>query len=141
MSEPLYTLEILRLAGSSARFRRIDHPHATAERRSPTCGSRVTIDLMFDDHRRVTAIGGDIRACAFGQAAAAILYDSVQGQSAADLEGALGALRRYLRGESDSVDALPALGAFERARLHPGRHAAILLPFEAAVEAAQRPGG
>jgi NifU-like protein involved in Fe-S cluster formation len=140
VSAPLYTLEILRLAGQSARFERIEHPDATVERRSPTCGSRVTIDMVFDDDRKVKAIGGDIRACAFGQAAAAMLHDFVQGQSAADLEGVLVALRLYLQGKSDAVDALPGLAAFERARLHPGRHAAILLPFEAAVQAAQMAG-
>lgn len=141
MSEPLYTRDILRLAASSARFARIEGPHASVERRSPTCGSRITIDMMLDDRKRVAAIGGEIRACAFGQAAATMLFDSADGQGAAELETMLSDVRRYLKGETDIVDHLPEMDVFERARLHPGRHAAILLPFEAAAQAARMAGG
>jgi NifU-like protein involved in Fe-S cluster formation len=135
MSEPLYNREILRLAASTASLQRLDEPDATAEKRSPLCGSRVTIDLALSDGR-VAAVGADVRACAFGQASAALLANGIVGQSAEDLSDAREALQEYLAGRRDNPGHWPGLAVFDRARAHPGRHAAILLPFDAATEAA-----
>ena len=45
MSATLYNAEILRLAASIPHNERLAAPMATAERRSPICGSRVTVDV------------------------------------------------------------------------------------------------
>jgi NifU-like protein involved in Fe-S cluster formation len=135
MSEPLYNREILRLAASTASLQRLDEPDATVEKRSTVCGSRVTIDVALKGGR-VAAVGADVRACAFGQASAALLAGGIVGQSAGGLSDARDALRDYLTGRRDDPGDWPGLDAFDRARAHPGRHAAILLPFDAAVEAA-----
>ena len=42
-------------------------------RRSPICGSRVTVDVNLDAEGRVAEIGMLVRACALGQASAALL--------------------------------------------------------------------
>lgn len=141
MNEPLYTMDILRLAASSARFERIDGPDASVERRSPVCGSRVIIDVAMDGGNRIRSIGGEIRACAFGQASAAMLHDHAVGRTSEELEGVLNELRLFLAGEVETVADLPMIDSFVRARAHPGRHPAILLPFEAAAMAARQAGG
>ncbi len=134
MSEPLYTLDILRLAAATAALQRLDRPHATAEKRSPVCGSRVMIDVDLDSGK-IARLGGTVNACAFGQASMALLAQSAIGKTSDDLTDTVEALGAYLKGERDDPGAWPGLAIFDRARAHPGRHAAILLPFEAAAQA------
>lgn len=135
MSEPLYTLDILRLAAATASLQRLEHPQGAAETRSPVCGSRVTIELDLEDGR-ISKLGGAVSACAFGQASTALLAQSAIGSTEGDLAEAATALASYLKGNRDDPGAWPGLSIFERARAHPGRHAAILLPFQAARDAA-----
>ena len=45
MTETLYNTEILRLAASIPHHERLTDPQGSAERRSPICGSRVTVDI------------------------------------------------------------------------------------------------
>ena len=49
MSAPLYNSAILRLAASIPHTTRLSDPAATVEKRSPVCGSRVTVDVTLDD--------------------------------------------------------------------------------------------
>ncbi len=136
MNPPLYNLEILRLAASVADRPRLASPDATIERRSPTCGSRVIVDVELDDARRVMAFGQEVRACALGQAAAALLAQAVVGRDAAALTEAADALRAFLSGERDDPGSWPGLAVFAPARPHRARHASILLAFDAAAQAA-----
>jgi NifU-like protein involved in Fe-S cluster formation len=138
MNAPLYNIEILRLAASVADRPRLDAPHASVERRSPTCGSRVTVDIVLDPDGRVSAFGQEVRACALGQASAVLMGQHVVGQDAATLSAAADALRAYLAGERDDPGAWPGLDVFAPARPHRARHPSILLAFDAAAEAAQR---
>ena len=73
MDTPLYNTEILRLAASIPYQERLAEPMASVEKRSPICGSRVTVDVAIDDAGRVAAIGMLVRACALGQASSALM--------------------------------------------------------------------
>jgi NifU-like protein involved in Fe-S cluster formation len=137
MSGPLYTVEILRLAAATASFARLEGPHGTASKRSAVCGSSVTIDIKLDDKACVAELGGEIRACAFGQASSALLAQSATGKTAAELAQARDALRGWLSGANASPGEWPGLAIFEPALTRTARHAAILLAFEAAAEAAE----
>jgi NifU-like protein involved in Fe-S cluster formation len=139
VSEPLYTLDILRLAAATASLPRIDGPHGIAEKRSPVCGSRVTIEVDLDAGG-IARLGGAVSACAFGQASTALLAQSAVGRNGADLARATEALHDYLKGAREDPGDWPGLAIFDRARAHPGRHAAILLPFEAARDAVAKAG-
>jgi NifU-like protein involved in Fe-S cluster formation len=77
-----------------------------------------------------------VKACALGQASAALMASDVVGRTERDLTEARNALAAYLRGETDEPGGWPGLGVFAAARAFPARHGAILLPFEAAAEAA-----
>ena len=57
MNAPLYNAEILRLAASIPHHERLAHAQATVEKRSPICGSRVTVDVGLGDDGRVKEVG------------------------------------------------------------------------------------
>jgi NifU-like protein involved in Fe-S cluster formation len=140
MDEALYNTEILRLAASVPYAERLAGPHASVVRVSPICGSRVTVDIDVDDDGRVSRFGQEVRACALGQAAAALLGNGVVGRNAGELATAHTALAGFLRGTSDTPGDWPGLAVLGPARPHKARHASILLAFDAAAAAAAAAG-
>ena len=138
MSAPLYTRDILRLAASIPHLGRLADAQASAERRAPVCGSRVTVDLALDETGRVAVLGQEVNACALGQASAAVMGRHVIGRTRMEIAAARDALAAFLAGERDDPGDWPGIGALAAARDYPARHGAILLPFEAAAEAAER---
>jgi NifU-like protein involved in Fe-S cluster formation len=132
MSSPLYNAEILRLAASTARFPRLERADGFAELRAPLCGSRIIVDVATMAGR-IESIGMEVRSCALGQASAAILAEQAIGRNSAALHSGLASLRMMLAGEDLDDDSWPGMKALMRAKDYPARHAAILLPFEAAI--------
>ncbi len=132
----LYNRDILRLAASIPHQRRLERPQATSEKTSPVCGSRVTVDVALDEKGRVAALGQEVRACALGQASASLMGAHAVGRTGAELEEARDSLAAWLAGRSERPGDWPGLEIFAEARRVPARHASILLPFEAAAEAA-----
>ncbi len=135
MNAPLYTTDILRLAASVPFAERLPDAMGTAERRSPICGSRVTVDINVDDAGRVAAIGMIVRACALGQASASLMAASALGKSAGEIARARDALAGWLTGDGAPPEDWPGLDLFAPARPHRARHASILLSFDAAADA------
>lgn len=135
MNAPLYNTEILRLAASAPARERLAAPMASVEKRSPVCGSRVTVDVDVDVAGRVAAIGMLVRACALGQASAALMANEAIGKSPDELGVARDALAGWLTGAGPQPD-WPGLAIFAPALPHSGRHASIRLAFEAVAEAA-----
>lgn len=144
MDAPLYNAEILRLAASIPHTERLEGAEASARRTSPICGSRVTVDVALDADGRIARFGQEVRACALGQASAAILGRHAVGQTAEQVETAHDLLKGWLKGEGALPPALaagfPELALFEPARAHPARHPSILLAFEATAAAAHEAG-
>ena len=136
MSAPLYNQDILRLAASIPHHQRLAEPQASVEKRSPTCGSRVTADVRMADGR-LAAMGLDVKACALGQASTALMAAQAIGMSAAELEQARDRLTAYLAGTSEDLDFWPGLAVLAPSRGYPPRHASIRLGFEAIAEAAR----
>lgn len=130
----LYNTEILRLAASVAD-NRLTAPLASAEKRSPVCGSRVTVDVNLDAAGRIAALGLMVRACALGQAASALMAAHAPGRTPQELAAARDALTAWLAGAGDLPD-WPGLEILAPALPHRARHASIRLAFEAAAEAA-----
>jgi len=135
MSAPLYNHEILRLAASIPFDDRVAQPMARVEKRSPVCGSRVTVDVDLDGEGRVVRTGMLVRACALGQASAALMAAHAVGRSADELAGARDQLTAWLAGEGP-VPEWPGLEIFQPALPHRARHPSIRLAFEAVAEAA-----
>lgn len=136
MTAALYNNDILRLAASIPHHRRLEAPQATAERRSPTCGSRVTADVRMEEGV-LADLGLEVRACALGQASASLMAAHAIGRNAQELADARDALTAYLAGSADSLDFWPGLEVIAPARAYPARHASIRLAFEAVAQAAR----
>lgn len=135
MTAPLYNAEILRLAASIPHHARLEAPMASAEKRSPVCGSRVTVDVELAPDGTVRNVGLLVRACALGQASASLLGANVVGKTPETLAAARDALAAWLAGEGP-LPEWPGIEIFIPALPHTARHAAIRLAFEAAAEAA-----
>jgi NifU-like protein involved in Fe-S cluster formation len=135
MSAPLYNAEILRLAATIPHHERLPDPMATAEKRSPICGSRVTIDVAVDDEGRVSEVGLLVRACALGQASSSLLASNILGRTPAELAATRDALTAWLAREGDAPE-WPGMDIFTPALDYTARHPSIRLAFEAAAEAA-----
>ncbi|UWR20876.1 iron-sulfur cluster assembly scaffold protein [Sulfitobacter sp. S190] len=136
----LYSSRILALAADIPHLGRLDDPDATVNRRSPLCGSSVTVDVRVDGDR-LAEMGQDVKACALGQAAAAVTAQAAVGADLAQLQKGRDQLRAMLKGKGDVPDA-PFAGfeVLTPAVEYKNRHASILLSIEAlteAVEAAQ----
>lgn len=134
MNAPLYNTEILRLAATIPFADRLDAPMASVEKRSPVCGSRVTVDINVDGDGCVSEIGMLVRACALGQASASLMAAHAIGKTADDFAATHTALADWLGG-GEAAPEWPGLDIFEPARPHSARHASIRLAFEAAAEA------
>ena len=96
MIDDLYSDRILRLAANMPRAGRLAHPDGSAEKTAKLCGSRILVDVRMKDGR-VVDFAQDAKACALGQAAAAVLGANVIGASAAEVEAARDALRAMLK--------------------------------------------
>lgn len=130
----LYSRRILALAADIPRLGRLDAPDGTAYRRSPQCGSSVTVDVVLQDGR-VAEFAQEVRACALGQASAAVLGDVVIGRAPEELRQARDGLRAMLAGDPPPPAPFDRLEVLVAARDFPNRHASILLAWEAVVEA------
>lgn len=132
---PLYTPDILRLAASLPDPPPLERVDAEAEERSPTCGSRVRVEIMLTPEGRVHAIRQQVHACAFGQASAALLARGARGQSLDQVEVVLAELANWLAGRQEQPGQWAGLEALAPARSRLSRHGAILLPFRALAAA------
>ena len=132
MSETLYNIDVLRMAAGVAEFPPLADHDVREERRSPTCGSRMTVTLALSPDGTIAAIGLDAKACALGQAAAAIFARGAKGRSAGEVAQASEAWRAYLAGESESLPDWPDIGLLAAGRDYPARHPSMRLAFEAA---------
>jgi NifU-like protein involved in Fe-S cluster formation len=131
----LYSGRILELAADIPLTERLDSPAASVKKRSPQCGSTVTVDLTVEDGR-VAQFGQDVRACALGQASAAILGAQVIGSDLATLTTARDQLKSMLAEDGPVPDApFEAYKVLQPAREFRNRHASILLALDATVDA------
>lgn len=140
VTKPLYTRDILRLATSIPHLGTLDNPQGRAEIRSPTCGSTFVVEVNIDQNGRVSELGQQVHACAFGQASAALMGAHAVGRSEREIEEAIAAFCQWLDGCRDDPGAWPGLEALEPARTRRGRHGAMLMPFRglaSAIRAAQ----
>lgn len=130
----LYTPEVLGLATGLAHYPLLDDLPLRGSARSAACGSRLELGLDLDDQAAIHRIGLRAQACAIGQAAAAIFAAAAKGKTRAEISQSLEELRTWLSGEGE-LPAWPGLAAIAPARDFPGRHGAILLSWNAALEA------
>lgn len=129
----LYTPDVLALATGLAEFSWDDSLPLKGDARSRSCGSVIALALDTDGEGRIARIAVRSQACAIGQAAAAIFARGAAGRSGGDVRDSGEAISRWLAGEG-AMPEWPGLPAIAPAQAYPGRHAAILLAWQAASE-------
>jgi NifU-like protein involved in Fe-S cluster formation len=135
MIDDLYSARILALAANLPRLGRLSAPDASAEKVAKLCGSRIVVDVVLDGDR-VADFAQEVKACALGQAAAAVLGANVVGARVSEIEMARDAFRAMLKsGGPTPTGRFSDLSMLEPVKDYPPRHASTLLAFEAALEA------
>ncbi len=138
MIDELYSARILKAAANMPRAGRLAYPDGSAEKVSKLCGSRVVVDVVLQDGR-IVDYAQDVKACALGQAAAAIMGEHAVGASVEEIERARDALRAMLKtGGPPPEGRFADLAMLAPVKDYPPRHASTLLAFEATVEACRK---
>ena len=132
----LYSGRILALASDIPHTEPLADPQASVRKRSPLCGSTVTVALDVDGGGRIARYAQDVKACALGQASASVWGAAVVGLSLDEARAVRDALRAMLK-DGGPVPPAPFDGfaVLEPARGYRNRHASILLAPDATVEA------
>lgn len=135
MASDLYSRDILRLAASLPHGDTLEYSDGSAELRAPLCGSSMRVEAALTGSR-VIGIAITAHACALGQASAAILRLHAPGAEIASIISIRNQLAEALSGTADMPVNWPELLYLAPARKHTSRHGAILLPYDALIEAA-----
>lgn len=135
MIDDLYSAKLLKLAANTPRAGRLAAPDGTSEKISKLCGSRIVVDVALADGR-VADFAQDVKACALGQASAAVLGAHVIGASLEELEVARDQFRAMLKAGGPAPDGrFSDLSMLAPVKDYPARHASTLLAFDAVTEA------
>ncbi len=138
MIDDLYSARLLKLAANMPRAGRLAAPDGTSEKVAKLCGSRIVVDVILEGDR-VADFAQDVKACALGQAAAAVLGAHVVGASLTEIEMARDAFRAMLKDGADApVGRFSDLSMLAPVKDYPARHASTLLAFEATVDAVRQ---
>lgn len=138
MIDDLYTAKILSLAANMPRAGRLAAPDGSSEKTAKLCGSTIVVDVALKDGK-VSDYAQDVKACALGQAAAAVMGANVIGASVQEIEMALQALRAMLKdGGRPPEGRFKDLAMLEPVKDYPARHASTMLAFEATAEAVRK---
>lgn len=138
MIDDLYSARILSLAAHMPRAGRLDAPHGQGEQVAKLCGSRAEVDVRLDVEGRIEDFAQTVKACALGQAAAAVIGEAIIGAERDDLLAARDAMRAMLKSGGDGPE-----GRFEGLRVlkavadYPARHASTLVGLEATIKAVE----
>jgi NifU-like protein involved in Fe-S cluster formation len=136
MIDELYSATILRLAANMPRAGRLAAPDASAEKVARLCGSRIVVDVTLGEDGKVADFAQEVKACALGQAAAAVLGAHVVGATCEEIEVARDAFRDMLKaGGPPPTGRFSDLSMLAPVKDYPQRHASTLLAFEATAEA------
>ncbi|MFO1014979.1 MAG: iron-sulfur cluster assembly scaffold protein [Caulobacteraceae bacterium] len=138
MIDDLYSARILALAANMPRAGRLAAPDGSAEKTAKLCGSTIAVDVALTDGK-VSDYAQDVKACALGQAAAAVMGANVVGASVQEIEMAREALRAMLKdGGRPPEGRFKDLAMLEPVKDYPARHASTMLAFEATAEAVRK---
>ena len=134
----LYSGKILQMAADPIYRERLSEPDASVTKRSPLCGSAITVDINVKNGI-ITHYGQDVRACALGQASSTIIGKAIIGRSLKEVSKAYEELREMLTNNGPTPSQpFDALYMLQPASEYKNRHASILLAIEATLAAFQQ---
>ena len=134
----LYSPEILAAAVALTDFPIDSALPLLGEARSRSCGSTLTLALALDAQGRIIRIGCRAQACAVGQAAAHVFLAAAAGRGVDEIAKARQSLATWLTHGGAPPD-WPGIALLDPARDYPARHGAILLAWDAALDALASP--
>lgn len=133
-AERLYTPELLSLTLELAKYPYRGKYALHGSARSRSCGSTLALGLLLDDEQRIETLGMQVKACAIGQATAALFADYASGKRLEELAASRREMESWLAGSGARPD-LPRLELIAPARDFPARHGAMMLSWDAAIDA------
>ena len=131
----LYSQKILEIASNLPISDPLDNPDGVATKRSPLCGSNISVELQLNDGK-ISAFHQDVKACALGQTSASIFSKKAIGLNLETIKKGRDQLFEMLANEGDAPEPpFDELHVLEAAREYRNRHASILLVFDASIDA------
>jgi NifU-like protein involved in Fe-S cluster formation len=136
MSDPLYRKEILRLAADAHGAGHLSGAHRAGTAYNPTCGDRVTFEIVTDAEGRIETVAHETKACVLSQASASIIGRDAKNLLRDDIAALRAAVTAMLK-EGAAVPGEPFsdYAAFDGVTEYPNRHRCVLLPIEALLAA------
>ena len=133
----LYSARILELTTQIPHLGRLAAADGAGSARSPQCGSTVSVEVTLADGR-ITGFAQQVKACALGQASAAIFGGGVVGQRVEDLPALRAQVADMLAQDAPAPPAPFAdYEVLRAAQGYKNRHASILLCWDATIKACE----
>ena len=116
---------------------RSDPNYSTSHKVSKICGSEITIEIIYNREKQIVEdFSINPKACALGQASAAILSHSIIGASANEIFKARDDLKKILKENGQLPDGrFWEMRYLEPISEYPSRHASTMLAWDAACAA------
>lgn len=131
----LYSQRILALAANIPHIGRLENADGSSMKRSPLCGSTVTVDIKMEDEQ-ISDFAQDVKACALGQSSASVLGENAIGCTRDDIQTARDQLHAMLKDEGQPPSGrFQAMEVLQPAKDYKNRHASILLAWDATLAA------
>lgn len=126
----LYNTDILRWTTKIPHTERLEGECLHVTKTSRICGSRINADARIEGGV-IAEFGQEVKACALGQASAAIVGQHVIGLSEEEFTEIAEQFRHMVKtGEANFPEKWVDLGLLAPVKDHPGRHGSVMLPFE-----------
>ncbi len=134
--DPIYNTRILALAADIPFLGPLADADVEVVATSRICGSRLRLWARFAGDGTLARVGLEVRACALGQAATALVMPKLIGMPETAIGDARDAFTAMLKADGPvPPPPFDALEIFLPVRDLPARQGAVLLPFEAALRA------
>lgn len=131
----LYSARILALTTQIPHLGRLDGAQGAGSARSPHCGSTVSAEVILEGGR-ISGYAQQVKACALGQASAAIFGAGVLGRDLAEVQRLRDDLAAFLAGNGPAPAApFAEYDLLRVAQSYKNRHASILLCIDATLAA------
>ena len=138
----LYNQQILDYGKTYGNGKRLAVKDISITKTGALCGSRIIMDILWgrdkDGNLYIADIASHADACALGIASAAICTEAAKGCYTGEIQNIAINLKNMLQNKSFSFNpkhAWTSLQCLQAAHSYPARHAAILLPLDAIIEA------
>lgn len=136
MIDDLYSTRILTLAANMPHAGRLPLPHGTGEQVAKLCGSKAIVDVRIDGSSRISEFAQEVKACALGQAAAALVGEVAVGATLAEVREARDDMLSMLKHGGDGPEGrFEGLRAMRQVADYPARHASAMVGVEALLKA------